>query len=86
MDNINKSQLEQENWLAEFYKQMRVARKAILAHANNSVGAGSIKCTACDDGFLAYRVNDPGPYSKEQGSGFHVHAKCSTDNCLSWLE
>ena len=40
-------------------------------------GAGSVKCPACEDGMIRYTV------SSYNG---HMHAGCSTDGCVRWME
>lgn len=40
-------------------------------------GTGSVKCPACESGELSYSVS---------GYNGHMHAACSTDNCVRWME
>lgn len=40
-------------------------------------GRGSIPCPICKSGTLHYSV---------AGYNGHMHAKCTTDNCMSWME
>lgn len=40
-------------------------------------GTGSLKCPACDSGTLRYSV---------AGINGHMHARCSTAGCVSWME
>lgn len=39
--------------------------------------AGTIKCPCCEDGKLSF---------SRSGYNGHVHAKCSTDDCVAWME
>ena len=40
-------------------------------------GRGEVKCPACPDGTLRYTV---------AGVNGHMHAKCTTEDCASWME
>lgn len=40
-------------------------------------GTGKIKCPVCDNGTLHYSV---------AGYNGHMHARCSTEHCLSWMQ
>lgn len=43
----------------------------------NSGGQSSLKCPCCEEGLLSYRV---------AAVNGHMHAKCSTEGCVSWME
>ena len=62
-------------------KGMRKARAAIVADAgpyNPGEGkSGRITCPVCSTGTLSYT---------RAGINGHVHARCSTPGCLSWVE
>ena len=67
-------QAERERFIA----QMATARQAIVENikATGSNG-GSITCPSCKTGTLGY--------SRAASNG-HIWAKCSTPDCLSWIE
>lgn len=44
---------------------------------NYFVGAGVITCPICGTGKLRY---------SRAGYNGHVHARCSTDGCVAWME
>jgi hypothetical protein len=54
--------------------QIGVARQAIL---DTKQGAGEIECPVCKSGRLRFSV------ARSNG---HVHAKCTTRLCMSWME
>lgn len=70
---------EAEEWrrqVSERFAQVSRARAAVVADANWTVGVRSIPCPACDGGELRYGIASNG----------HVHARCTTDHCVSWME
>ena len=66
---------------AESDKSIRLyslVRAAIISHLNGAKGgAGTIDCPACKTGTVRY--------SRAECNG-HVHARCSTEGCVSWME
>jgi hypothetical protein len=60
---------------ARFEKNV-TARAAIVAHAKDHPEDNTIPCPACKTGVLCYAVHSNG----------HIHAKCSTDGCVCWME
>lgn len=60
-------------------KAMRAAKRdaAVYGFGKGKGGNGEVKCPCCEGGILYYRVS---------GYNGHMHAKCSTDGCASWLE
>lgn len=53
-------------------------RKAIMAeHESSGSNGGQIPCPACKTGIVSW--------SRARING-HVHARCSTDGCASWME
>ena len=57
---------------------MLTARHAIVQVTDGRRGVhGSIACPACKSGSLTYSV---------AGSNGHIHARCSTDGCVAWME
>jgi len=65
---------EDEESAARFEKIV-TARAAIMADVGES-GLGAIICPVCKCGTLTYTIAMNG----------HVHAKCSTDGCVCWME
>lgn len=66
-----------EERMAHFNK-MAVARDAIIASIGNKVGvSGVIDCPVCKTGKLRF--------SRAALNG-HVHAACSTETCVRWME
>lgn len=67
--------------LAARFAKMAKARAAIVKHAGpHKKGAersGILPCPACGTGELHYR---------RSGYNGHVHAGCSTEGCVSWME
>ena len=63
--------------MARMNKIMEV-RVSILADAKDrGVASGMICCPVCVTGKVRYSI---------AGSNGHVHAKCSTDGCVGWME
>lgn len=48
-----------------------------MPQENYYVGCGKMKCPVCNEGELRY--------SRASYNG-HVHAKCSTQGCVAWME
>lgn len=67
-------------WLEESNKRFRgigIARAAIIEHCGDKRGVGgTIDCPVCGHGFLKY----------SRASNGHVHAGCSTPDCVRWME
>lgn len=54
------------------------ARKAITDRHGKERGVrGTINCPVCNTGALHYSI---------AGYNGHIHANCSTENCMSWME
>lgn len=73
----------EKKWLAERFGKTEKARAAIVEACGGpwkkgkpSVG-GKIKCPCCDSGTLAY---------SRAGYNGHIHARCSSDGCVNWME
>lgn len=63
---------------ALLFEKTDVARKAILEHAGGKKGVkGKLPCPVCKKGTLMYSI---------AGSNGHVHAQCTVDSCVSWME
>lgn len=68
---------------AKMFANMSVARQAIVDHLGGpwkrgmAGSAGEIKCPACDGGTLRFT---------RSGYNGHIHAACSTDGCVGWME
>jgi hypothetical protein len=68
---------EHNDQIRESLERMMKARTAIIDHCGNRKSvAGSITCPVCGSGTLNYTRAFNG----------HVHAKCSTENCVAWME
>lgn len=58
--------------------QINTARAAIVEHSGGKRGIrGSLTCPCCEGGTLSYSVS---------GYNGHVHAQCSTQGCVRWME
>lgn len=67
---------EEAMW-AKVLADTNTARKAIVAVTEGKRRvAGKTACPVCDGGTLAYSV---------AGNG-HIHAACSTESCVRWME
>lgn len=68
-------------WLEESNRHLRdigTARRAIIEHCQNKRGvSGVLECPVCKTGKLRY--------SRASCNG-HVHASCSTEDCVRWME
>lgn len=77
-------QLEaREREMRRFLENMGKARTAIVAHIEargkkDRDDAGTLPCPCCEGGTLAYRY--AGAYNG------HIHARCSTEGCVAWME
>ena len=59
---------------SDFIKYMMIARKSIIETKKEK---GSIECPKCKGKLLfSVAINYNG----------HVHARCTTENCLAWME
>ena len=57
---------------------MKLTRVAILEFENTTKGyRKEIKCPGCEDGIVRYSISS---------SNGHISAKCSTKDCVSWIE
>ena len=66
-----------------FLFNMAKARTAIVAHMDErgtrkTNTSSALPCPCCDGGTLAYRC--AGAYNG------HIHARCSTEGCVAWME
>ena len=57
-------------------EEVKIARRAIVESIWNGTGRGRMTCPICHVGTLFY----------ERSSNGHIHARCSTDNCVAWME
>lgn len=68
---------------AEMFSNMATARQAIVEHLGGpwkrgmEGSSGTIKCPVCADGTLRF---------SRSGYNGHIHAGCSTDGCVRWME
>lgn len=61
----------------ERFGRIGTIRGAILENINaTGIFSGDIPCPSCKSGTVSY----------SQASNGHVHARCSTANCASWME
>lgn len=61
----------------QMFADVNKARKAIIEHAGNKTRVGgNFPCPICVTGKLGYSI----------ASNRHVHARCSTEGCVSWME
>lgn len=73
----------EEREIMERYARTLVVRAAIVEHLGGpwkrgtKGSAGSISCPVCDGGCVNFT---------RSGYNGHVHAKCSTEGCVSWME
>jgi hypothetical protein len=69
--------MEQEKEWEEIFAKTNRARQAIVdATKGERNRSGHITCPICMDGQLGFRVHHNG----------HIHAKCATKGCVSWME
>jgi transposase-like protein len=62
---------------SETWKKIMKARKVIMDKEGEKCSvSGKIKCPICEAGDLRYSI----------GFNGHVHARCSTANCVQWME
>lgn len=55
-----------------------IAREAIIDRHGKARGvSGTIKCPVCGEGDLSYSIAH---------SNGHIWAKCSTKDCVAWME
>lgn len=78
---------EYDAWLNEYVKEflvnMAIARPAIVAHVKETKREKSfvqdkIPCPIREDGTLHYTYH--GHYNR------HISAKCTTEDCIEWIE
>lgn len=68
----------EEREVAKRIEQVNVSRRAIVAHTNGARGVqGKIDCPVCQSGTLRFSVS---------GYNGHIHAACSTNDCVRWME
>jgi hypothetical protein len=71
---------EAEEWnrqVKERFVNVAQARTAAVADAGGKRGVtGSLACPVCEGGELRYGI---------AGNG-HVHGRCTTDDCVAWME
>lgn len=69
---------EQERQALESFRRIGVTRDAIVKATEGKQGvAGQIPCPICEHGTVAYRVS---------GYNGHIHAACTTESCVRWIE
>lgn len=82
MPRIDRTPEEKEKWFEEQFAQLATARAAIVKHAGpykKGVGkAGKTDCPIC-------KGKETLQYSRAGYNG-HIHAHCSTKDCVSWME
>lgn len=67
-----------EEAIALRLRNILTARKAIDKHTSGRRGVqGKMTCPVCGTGTLSYSV---------AGYNGHIHAQCSTPECVAWLE
>jgi len=87
--NIRKVAMAREAIVADLYRRFHDHDKAVFPmdsknehrwtnpQANYFTGSGNMKCPVCETGNLRY--------SRAAYNG-HIHATCSTEGCVSWME
>ena len=69
---------ERERKVQKSMENYTTARNAIVAHTEGKRGvAGSIECPVCKTGVLRFSI---------AGCNGHIHAKCNSEGCVSWME
>lgn len=77
MEEELERQEELKRYMAEFIKNLTIVRPLIEAqHKETGAWAGQVECPKCAK---------PLHWSMARCNG-HVHARCETDNCISWME
>jgi hypothetical protein len=62
------------------YERVVKARDAIMVQfRTNGLGRATIRCPICNKGELHYAIYVKGRHTR-------VHSKCSTPECVEWLE
>jgi len=72
-----KEQEAEERKVAEHIQKIMIARLAIKEHMQGKSGCGNIPCPVCSTGKLSFVVNEVNG---------HIHAKCTTGDCVAWME
>lgn len=67
----------EEREVAEHFRKIAIARQAITEHMQGKFGGGEIQCPVCGTGKLSFVI------SEVNG---HIHAKCTTCDCVAWME
>ena len=68
---------EEKEW-AVLSARTNTARKAIVEHTAGKRGvSGKIPCPVCKTGALGFSI---------AGCNGHIHARCSTPDCVAWME
>lgn len=61
----------------ERFEKIGKARRAIISRIEQTgISSGTMVCVVCSKGTLKY----------SRASNGHVHARCSTDGCVAWME
>jgi hypothetical protein len=69
---------EHQAWINERINRIGTARQAIVEHTKGKRGvSGSIDCPVCNQGKLQFSVS---------GYNGHIHAGCTTEKCVRWME
>lgn len=64
--------------IEESFSRTVLARAAIVEHSQGKHGvSGSLMCPVCKNGNLRYSI---------AGCNGHIHARCSSADCVSWME
>lgn len=63
----------------ERLEEMTTARASIIKMIgkDHTDEQGEVPCTKCEGGMLQFR---------RSGYNGHIHARCTTDGCLMWME
>jgi hypothetical protein len=65
-----------ESEIAASFERIVTIRREIIQKLGNAAGSGTLDCPCCKTGMVHF----------SRASNGHVHAKCSTDKCASWME
>jgi len=60
--------------MSDFIKNMTIARRSIVKQGKAN---GTITCPVCGNALS---------YTRAINYNDHIHAKCNTEKCLSWME
>lgn len=80
LDTTPEQIAEREAWIQESNRKFKAAEPVVNAFRKENRGRSNritVKCPACENGSLSMSI---------AGYNGHVHGRCTTPNCLNWME